>query len=76
MPRIVFPLNKLCNLDVPPYHPVFEEGVVFHAYSNDYCKSSNQYLDNLELNIDAILRMEKTVKDYSYLLFLSRRILL
>ena len=63
--RFVYPLRKLSDLDTPPYIPVIDEGIVFHVYSDNQCQSSNRYMDNLELNIDAILRMDKQVYFFS-----------
>ena len=58
--RFVLPLNKKGDLLVPS-KPILESGLVFHIYSDNNCQGKDKYMNQLEFNIDLVLKQDPSV---------------
>lgn len=57
----MLPLKHYSNFDVEPSKPIFEDGLLFHIYSDDHCKSSNRYMNEFQVTVDAVHEKDPNV---------------
>ena len=57
------PCTMRNTLENPPL-PILDDGIIFYVYSDTRCRDGDRYMNELELNLDAIKSKDNSVLFY------------